>query len=164
MSRATWLRMAANCHIKLGNRLLNLARTMKPSNNAAAEIVRQFATGKTLAAYKELATKCSKQSTLTDLQKSTIKASWKGQREMNSKKAIASNKPRQEDWDNIYDEIQQFGKEAQELLELTEQCDLNNGIHSAKLTRCGEAHKRFAQRYFAKAKWGSRKSCQEQEL
>ena len=151
-TRATWLRNAANSHVKLGNRLLNLARTMKPSNNEVAEKDRQYVTGKTLAAYKELAAKCSKKATLTDLQKSTIKASWKGQREKKKKKAPANNKPKQDDWGSIFDEIQQFGNEAQELLELTEQCDLNNGINSAKLTRCGEAHKRLAQRYFAKAK------------
>ena len=45
-----------------------------------------------------------------------------------------------------------FGKQIQELLELTEQCDLSNVIHSAKLTRCGEAHKQLAHQYFAKAK------------
>ena len=83
---------------------------MKPSNNAAAEIDRQFITGKTLAAYKELAAKCSKKGTLTDLQKSTIKASWKERREKKNKKAVSSSKPKQADWDNIYDEIQQVGK------------------------------------------------------
>jgi hypothetical protein len=36
VSRATWLRTAANCHTKLGNRIINLARTMKPCSDAAA--------------------------------------------------------------------------------------------------------------------------------
>ena len=50
-TRATWLRNAANNHVRLGNKLLNLARTMKPSNNEVVEKDRQFVTGKTLAAY-----------------------------------------------------------------------------------------------------------------
>ena len=62
------------------------------------------------------------------------------------------------EWDNIFDEIQQIGTEIQELLELTEQCDFNNVIHSAKITRRGEAHKRLAQQYFAKAKGGNEKA------
>ena len=39
-----------------------------------------------------------------------------------------------------------------EALELIEECNIDNVIHSAKIARCGEAHKRLAQRYFAKAK------------
>ena len=39
-----------------------------------------------------------------------------------------------------------------ELLELTGQCGLHNVVQSAKMTRCGEAHKRLAQQYFANAK------------
>ena len=35
---------------------------------------------------------------------------------------------------------------------LVEQCNIHNVIHSAKIARCGETHKRLAQRYFAKAK------------
>ena len=80
-SRATWLRAAASCHTKLGNRLINLARTMQPSNNVATEMDRQLVTGKTHRAYVDLATKCSKKGTLTDDQKSSIKTSWKGKRE-----------------------------------------------------------------------------------
>ena len=38
------------------------------------------------------------------------------------------------------------------MLELIDQCYFNNVIHSAKITRCGEAHKRLTQHYFAKAK------------
>ena len=37
-------------------------------------------------------------------------------------------------------------------LEMISQCDPSNVIHSAKMTRQGEAHKRLAQGYFAKAK------------
>ena len=37
-------------------------------------------------------------------------------------------------------------------LEMIKQCDLSNVIHSAKMTRQGEAHKKLAQAYFAKAK------------
>ena len=150
-SRATWLRAAANCHTKLGNRFINLARTMKPSNNVATDMDRQLVTGKTLRAYVDLATKCSKKGTLTDDQKSSIKASWKGKREKNNKKAAPKDKL-QTNWDDTFEEIQLFGKQIQELLELTEQCDLSNVIHSAKLTRCGEAHKQLAHQYFAKAK------------
>ena len=37
-------------------------------------------------------------------------------------------------------------------LEMIKQCGLSNVIHSAKMTRQGETHKRLAQAYFAKAK------------
>ena len=61
VSRAIWLRTAAGHHTKLANRLINLARTMKPKvNDIAAEIDRQLVNGKTVKAYLELAGKCSK--------------------------------------------------------------------------------------------------------
>ena len=61
---------------------------MKPSSNVAAEIDRQNVTGKTMKAYLELATKCSKKKTLTEEQKSTIKGNWKGTREKKNKKKM----------------------------------------------------------------------------
>ena len=83
---------------------------MKPSNNVATEMDRQRVTRKTLRAYVDLATKCSKKGTLTDVQKSSIKASLKGKREKNNKNA-APNDKLQSDWDNTFEEIQQFGKQ-----------------------------------------------------
>ena len=41
------------------------------------------------------------------------------------------------------------------------QCDLHNVIHSAKMTKCGEAHKRLAQQYFAKAKGEAEKAAKQ---
>ena len=73
VSRATWLRTAANCRTKLGNRIINLARTMKPCNNAAAEMDRQKVTGNTANAYVDLATKSCTKANLTEDQKKTIK-------------------------------------------------------------------------------------------
>ena len=128
---------------------------MNPSNNVA--------TGKTYRAYVDPATKCSKKTTLTDEQINSIKVSLKGKREKKNKKAAPKDKL-QTNWDDAFEEIQLFGKQIQELLELTEQCDLSNVIHSAKLTRCGEAHKRLAHQYFAKAKGWSRKGSKEQKL
>ena len=52
----------------------------------------------------------------------------------------------------MFKEIQTFGMEMKQGLEMIEQCDLNNVIHSAKMTRQGEAQKKMAQAYFAKAK------------
>ena len=52
----------------------------------------------------------------------------------------------------MFKEIQTFGMEMKQGLEQIEQCDLSNVIHSAKMTRQGEAHKRLAQAYYAKAK------------
>ena len=151
-SRATWLRTAANCHTKLANRLINLARTMKPSSNATVDADRQNVTGKTMKAYVDLATKCSTKKALTEEQKSTIRTNWKGKRRKKCKKTAPSDNTNETRWDDIFHEIQQFGTEAQELLELTKKCDLSNVIHSAKLTRYGEAHKRLAHNYFANAK------------
>ena len=66
-SRATWLRTAANCHTNLANRLINLARTMKPKvSDVAAEIDIQLVNGRTVKAYFELAGKCSKKKMLTN--------------------------------------------------------------------------------------------------
>ena len=51
VSRASWLRTAAGHHTKLANRLINLARTMKPkTNDVAAEIDRQLVNGRTVKA------------------------------------------------------------------------------------------------------------------
>ena len=151
VSRATWLRTAANCHTKLGNRIINLARTMKPCNNAAAEMDRQKVTGNTAKAYVDLATKSCTKANLTEDQKKTIKANWKGKRQRVSK-SKATKDCKEPNWDETFEEFQQFGKQMLELLEQMQQCDLNNGIHAAKLTRCGEAHNKLAQQYFAKAK------------
>ena len=96
--------------------------------------------------------------TLANEQKDLIRENWKKKRERKTKKATSTIEQNEVEWDNIFDEIQQFGMEIQELLELTEQCDFNNVIHSAKITRCGEAHKRLAQQYFAKAKGGTEKA------
>ena len=52
----------------------------------------------------------------------------------------------------MFEEIQNFGMEMKQGLEIMEQCDLSNVINSAKMTRQGEAHKKMAQAYFAKAK------------
>ena len=52
----------------------------------------------------------------------------------------------------MFKEIQAFGIEMKQGLEIIEQCDLSNVIHSAKMTRQGEAHKKMAQAYFAKSK------------
>ena len=48
--------------------------------------------------------------------------------------------------------MQQLGSEVKEALEIFGTCDLSNGIHAAKITRLGEAHKQKAQAYLAKAK------------
>ena len=131
------MRTTANCHTKLANRLINLARTMKPSSNVATENDRQIVTGKTMKPYLDLATKCSKKKTLTDEQKRISKASWKGKRDKKSKKVAPSDNLKEASWDDTFDEIQRFGKEAQELLELTEQCDLCNVIHSGSESQRG---------------------------
>ena len=53
--------------------------------------------------------------------------------------------------------VQQFGVEIQELLEPIEQCDFDVAIHSAKTTRCREAHKRLARQHFSKTKGEAKK-------
>ena len=50
------------------------------------------------------------------------------------------------------DEVQKFGAEAKVALEQIEACNTSNVIHAAKIARYGEAHKRKAQSYMAKAK------------
>ena len=60
VSRASWLRAAAGHHTKLANRLINLARTMKPKvNDLAAEMDRQLVNKRTIKAYDELSARCS---------------------------------------------------------------------------------------------------------
>ena len=85
------------------------------------------------------------------IRKNSIKASWEEKREKKNKKAAPKDKL-QTNWEDTFEEVQLFRQQTQELLELTEQCDLGNPLHSAKRTRCGEAHKRLAHQYFAKAK------------
>ena len=78
VSRASWLRAAAGHHTKLANRLINLARMMKPKgNDLAAEIDRQLVNGRTIKAYVDLAGRCSKKQTLTNDQKDQINENWK---------------------------------------------------------------------------------------
>ena len=104
---------------------------MKPkAGNIPPEIDRQIVSGKTVKAYFELAGKCSKKKALTDEQKNLIKVNWKKKRERKTKKAAPTTEQKEVEWDNIFDEIQQFGTEIQEFLEPTKQCDFNN-VHEA---------------------------------
>ena len=64
VSRAIWFRTAASCHTKLVNRIINLARTMKPCNNAAAEMDRQKVTGNTAKAMWTLPSEAAPKPTL----------------------------------------------------------------------------------------------------
>ena len=66
------------------------------------------------------------------------------------KQANLAREQEEEKWTGIFSEFQKFGVEMRELLELIGQCDLDNVIHSAKITRCEEAHKRLAQQYLQK--------------
>ena len=125
---------------------------MKPkTSDAAKEIDRQLVNGRTVKAYKELAGRYSKKEILTNDQKDQIKDGWKRKRERKNKKTNPTKAQEEEEWTNIFAEVQKFGTENKELLELIEQCDFGNVIHSAKITRWGEAHKRLAQHYFAKS-------------
>ena len=87
ISRASWLRTAAGHHTKLANRLISVARTMKPNtSDAAKEIDRHLVNGRTVMAYKKIAGRCSKKEILTKEQKDQIKESWKRKRESKSNK------------------------------------------------------------------------------
>lgn len=77
MTRAKWLRAAAGHHTRLANILINVARYMESKTGdaqRAVEIKRLCL--KTVAAYKELAGKLSKQENLTQSKKDQIKESW----------------------------------------------------------------------------------------
>ena len=152
-TRAGWLRTAAGHHTKLANRLINVARTMKTRASSKAKAEEKLRTNEvTMRAYKELAERGSKQENLSDKQKAIIREGWKRKRER--KKTGAAHKPEKEEdsWMNIFNEIQTFGMEMKQSLEMIMLCDLTNVIHSAKMTRQGEAHKKLAQVYFAEAK------------
>ena len=72
--RAKWLRAAAGHHTKLANKLINVARSMKTKTGdeqRTAEI--KTLSIKTIAAYKELAAKLSKNEELAQSQKDQIK-------------------------------------------------------------------------------------------
>ena len=106
----------------------------------------------TMKAYKDLTERGSKQESLTENQRDIIKAGWKRKRERKGKGTVHDAHKEEERWANMFKEIQIFGTEMKQALELAQQCDLTNVIHSAKMTRQGEAHKKMAQAYFAKAK------------
>ena len=53
-------------------------------------------------------------------------------------KGLTLNPEQEEErWANIFEEIQTFGTELQQILEMVNQCDPSNVIHSAKMARCG---------------------------
>ena len=105
-----------------------------------------------MKAYKELVERGSQKEKLSDEQKAIIKEGWKRKREKKTTGPILNPEQEEERWANIFKEIQTFGTELKQILEMINQCGPSNVIHSSKMTRCGEAHKRLAQGYFAKAK------------
>ena len=121
-------------------------------SDVAAEIDRQLVNGRTVKAYIELAGKCSKNKNPYQRPEGPDQRELEKEAREENKQKTPTIEQKEVEWNNTFDEVQQFGTEVQELLELTEQCDFNNVIHSAKIARCGEAHKRLAQQYFAKAK------------
>ena len=81
VSRAKWLRAAAGHHAKLANKLINVVRYMETQTGdeqRAAEI--KMLSIKTIAMYKELAGKLSKQEELAQSQKDQTKKSWMSKR------------------------------------------------------------------------------------
>ena len=81
MTRAKWLRATAGHLTRLANKLINVARYMKTKTGdaqRAAEI--KVLSIKTIATYKELAGKLSKQEELTQSQKDQIRESWMSKR------------------------------------------------------------------------------------
>ena len=80
-----------------------------------------------------------------------------------TKTGLTLNPEQEERWANIFKEIQTFGTELKQILEIVNQCDPSNVIHSAKMTRWGEAHERLAQGYFAKAKGESEKIAKQKK-
>ena len=94
-TRAGWLRAAAAHHIKLANRLTNVARTMNTRASSEAKAEEKLRTNEvTMRAYKELAERGSKQENLSDKQKAIIREGWKRKRER--KKTGAAHNPGKE--------------------------------------------------------------------
>ena len=93
-TRAGWLRTVAGYHTKLGNRLINVVRTMKAKEGEKNTDEKLKTNEATMKAYMELAGRGSKQENLTDSQRDVIKTSWKRKRERKGESIMQTTRKR----------------------------------------------------------------------
>ena len=164
LPKAKWYRQTATHHTKLGNKLINIARRIKTialnKNDPQRVQENRNLISNTMDSYIERATKITKKCVLDEQQKSQMRSSWKDKVSGKGSGNQDKEQQRQKDEEHVAD-VQNAANEIKEMLDVALACDLGNSIHSAKLTRLGELHKKKAQAFTAKTKQEIRRATRQ---
>ena len=153
--QAEWLRNQAEAHTILGNKITNVARRMKAGDKHGrgqqSEGSNRHYNQSTIKAYEKVSGKMAKNRTMTQEQKDKVEIKW---RNTGSRKIRKEEQRKQEDeaLQQHIEEIEQAATEFHEMAQEVETCDIDNVIHSAKLTRLGSMHHNKAKSLMEKCK------------